>query len=130
MFFLGSFIGLIPGIGGSCIDWISYSHAKTSVKNNEDFGKGDIRGVIGPESSSNSKEGGALIPTLLFAIPGSGGTAVLMGGLILLGVEPGIQLINNRLDLFTQYLVTCYCKYFWSFNLCLFSKTNFIFNHY
>ena len=97
--FLGSFIGLIPGIGGSCIDWISYSHAKTSVKNNEDFGKGDIRGVIGPESSSNSKEGGALIPTLLFAIPGSGGTAVLMGGLILLGVEPGIQLINNRLDL-------------------------------
>ena len=99
VFFLGSFIGLIPGIGGSCIDWISYSHAKTSVKNNEDFGKGDIRGVIGPESSSNSKEGGALIPTLLFAIPGSGGTAVLMGGLILLGVEPGIQLINNRLDL-------------------------------
>jgi len=97
--FLGSFIGLIPGIGGSCIDWISYSHAKTSVKNNEEFGKGDIRGVIGPESSSNSKEGGALIPTLLFAIPGSGGTAVLMGGLILLGVDPGIKLITNRLDL-------------------------------
>ena len=97
--FIGSFIGMIPGIGGSCIDWISYSHAKTTVKNPENFGKGDVRGVIGPESSSNSKEGGALIPTLLFGIPGSGGTAVLMGGLILLGVDPGIQLIETKLDL-------------------------------
>ena len=97
--FIGSFIGLIPGIGGSCIDWISYSHAKTTVKNNENFGNGDIRGVIGPESSSNSKEGGALVPTLLFGIPGSGGTAILMGGLILLGVDPGIQMIDTQLDL-------------------------------
>jgi len=97
--FIGSFIGMIPGIGGSCIDWISYSHAKTTVKNAENFGKGDVRGVIGPESSSNSKEGGALIPTLLFGIPGSGGTAVLMGGLILLGVDPGIQLVETKLDL-------------------------------
>ena len=97
--FIGSFIGLIPGIGGSCIDWISYSHAKTTVKDNENFGNGDIRGVIGPESSSNSKEGGALIPTLLFGIPGSGGTAILMGGLILLGVDPGIQMVDTQLDL-------------------------------
>lgn len=97
--FIGSFIGLIPGIGGSCIDWISYSHAKTTVKDNENFGNGDIRGVIGPESSSNSKEGGALVPTLLFGIPGSGGTAILMGGLILLGVDPGIQMIDTQLDL-------------------------------
>jgi len=97
--FIGSFIGMIPGIGGSCIDWISYSHAKTTVRNAENFGKGDIRGVIGPEASSNSKEGGALIPTLLFGIPGSGGTAVLMGGLILLGVDPGIQLVETKLDL-------------------------------
>ena len=97
--FIGSLIGMIPGIGGSCIDWISYSHAKTTVKDADNFGKGDIRGVIGPESSSNSKEGGALIPTLLFGIPGSGGTAVLMGGLILLGVDPGIQLIETKLDL-------------------------------
>ena len=97
--FIGSFIGLIPGIGGSCIDWISYSHAKTTVKDNKNFGNGDIRGVIGPESSSNSKEGGALIPTLLFGIPGSGGTAILMGGLILLGVDPGIQMIDTQLDL-------------------------------
>ena len=97
--FIGSVIGLIPGIGGSCIDWISYSHAKTTVKNNENFGKGDIRGVIGPESSSNSKEGGALIPTLLFGIPGSGGTAILMGGLILLGVDPGITMVDTQLDL-------------------------------
>ena len=97
--FIGSFIGLIPGIGGSCIDWISYSHAKTTEKNTDNFGQGDIRGVIGPEASSNSKEGGALIPTLLFGIPGSGGTAVLMGGLILIGVDPGIQMVDTQLDL-------------------------------
>jgi len=97
--FIGSFIGMIPGIGGSCIDWISYSHAKTTEKNTDNFGQGDIRGVIGPEASSNSKEGGALIPTLLFGIPGSGGTAVLMGGLILVGVDPGIQMVDTQLDL-------------------------------
>jgi putative tricarboxylic transport membrane protein len=61
------------------------------------FGKGDIRGVIAPESSNNAKEGGTLVPTLLFGIPGSGTTAVLLGGFVLLGLQPGPRMLTDNL---------------------------------
>lgn len=96
---LGAIIGFIPGLGGSVIDWLSYGFAKQTEKNTENFGKGDIRGVIAPESSNNAKEGGALIPTLLFGIPGSGTTAMLLGGLTLMGVEAGPRMISTNLDI-------------------------------
>lgn len=96
---LGAIIGFIPGLGGSVVDWISYGFAKQTVKNSENFGKGDIRGVIAPESSNNAKEGGALIPTLLFGIPGSGTTAMLLGGLTLMGMQAGPRLLDTDLDL-------------------------------
>jgi TctA family transporter len=83
---LGSFIGFIPGLGGAVVDWIAYGVTKRTAKDNEGFGEGDIRGVIGPESANNAKEGGTMIPTLLFGIPGSGTTAILLGGLVLLGI--------------------------------------------
>ena len=83
---LGVAVGFIPGLGGAVVDWLSYGIAAQTSKNSEGFGKGDIRGVIAPESSNNAKEGGALIPTLLFGIPGSGTTAILLGGLVLLGL--------------------------------------------
>ncbi len=95
---LGVAVGFIPGLGGSVVDWISYGVAAQTSKNAESFGKGDIRGVIAPESSNNAKEGGALIPTLLFGIPGSGTTAVLLGGLVLLGLQPGPRMIRGDLD--------------------------------
>lgn len=96
---LGALIGFIPGLGGSVVDWISYGVAKQTVRNNENFGKGDIRGVIAPEGANNAKEGGALIPTLLFGIPGSGTTAILLGGLALMGLEAGPKLITSELSL-------------------------------
>lgn len=96
---LGAFIGFVPGLGGSVVDWLSYGLAKKTVKNSENFGKGDIRGVIAPESSNNAKEGGGLIPTLLFSVPGSGVTAVLLGGLVLLGIEPGPKMVTSELPL-------------------------------
>lgn len=94
---MGAALGMIPGIGGAVVDWITYGIAAQTSKNNENFGKGDIRGVIAPESANNAKEGGALIPTLLFGIPGSGGTAILLGGLILLGVQPGPGMVAENL---------------------------------
>ena len=94
---LGSTLGALPGIGGSVIDWIAYGLAKQSARDPERFGQGDIRGVIGPESANNAKEGGALIPTLLFGVPGSGTTAMLLGGLVLLGVQPGPSMIGENL---------------------------------
>ncbi len=102
---LGVIIGFIPGLGGAVVDWISYGIARQTVKNPEGFGKGDIRGVIAPESSNNAKEGGALIPTLLFGIPGSGGTAVLLGAFILLGLQPGPRMLKETGDLNITILI-------------------------
>ncbi|WP_010531847.1 tripartite tricarboxylate transporter permease [Lentibacillus jeotgali] len=92
---IGSLIGFVPGLGGSVVDWITYGITKQTAKANNNFGKGDIRGVIGPEGANNAKEGGALIPTLLFSIPGSGTTAILLGGLSLLGLQAGPRMVNE-----------------------------------
>lgn len=83
---IGVIIGVIPGLGGSVVDWIAYGHTVQSSKDKSQFGKGDIRGVIGPESSNNAKEGGGLVPTLLFGIPGSASMAVFIGGLSLIHI--------------------------------------------
>jgi TctA family transporter len=96
---IGCVVGALPGLGGSVIDWIAYSHVIQTSKNRETFGTGDIRGVIAPEAANNAKEGGALIPTILFGIPGSGSMALLLGGFILIGIEPGIELITTEGDL-------------------------------
>ena len=96
---LGTWIGFLPGLGGHVADWIAYGHAQTSVKNSETFGKGDVRGVIAPESANNSVKGGELIPTLAFGVPGSATMAILFGALLIAGVSPGKQLLTDRLDL-------------------------------
>ncbi len=84
--FIGVLVGMVPGLGGPVVDWIAYGIAVRTSKNNENFGKGDIRGVIAPEAANNAKECGALVPTMLFGIPGSSTTAILLGGLILMGI--------------------------------------------
>jgi putative tricarboxylic transport membrane protein len=96
---IGCMIGALPGLGGSVVDWIAYGHVKQTVKDTSMFGQGDIRGVLAPESANNAKEGGGLIPTLLFAIPGSGSMAVFLGGLTLIGLEPGPRMVEGKLDL-------------------------------
>jgi TctA family transporter len=96
---LGVFIGALPGLGGSVTNWVAYAHGMQTAKDRATFGKGDIRGVIGPESANNADNGGALMPTLMFGIPGSGSMAVFLGGLILIGVEPGIGMMERHLDL-------------------------------
>ncbi len=95
---IGVIVGVIPGLGGSVVDWIAYGHAVQSTKDKSKFGSGEIRGVIGPESSNNAKEGGGLVPTLIFGIPGSGSMAVFIGGLALLGYTAGPQMIQNDLN--------------------------------
>lgn len=96
---LGCVVGALPGLGGTVVDWIAYSHLKQTIKDSSRLGKGDIRGVIAPESANNAKEGGALIPTLLFGIPGSGNKVLLLGGFILVGIEPGLDMVTTHLDL-------------------------------
>ncbi len=102
---LGTLIGALPGLGGSVVDWIAYGHAvqTTKAKDKPEFGKGDVRGVIAPESANNAKEGGGLIPTLLFGIPGSGSMAVFLGGMVLIGLEPGPAMVGAELS--TTYTI-------------------------
>ena len=96
---IGCIVGALPGLGGSVVDWIAYGHVVQTSKNRETFGTGDVRGVLGPESANNAKEGGALVPTLLFGIPGSGSMAILLGGFVLIGIEPGIAMVTEHLNL-------------------------------
>lgn len=96
---LGAVIGAMPGLGGTVIDWLAYGHVVQTSRDKSQFGKGDIRGVIAPESANNAKEGGALIPTLLLGIPGSGTMALLLGGLVLIGVTPGRSMVTTNIDL-------------------------------
>ncbi len=103
---IGVIVGVIPGLGGSVVDWIAYGHTVQSAKDKSKFGSGDVRGVIGPESSNNAKEGGGLVPTLLFGIPGSGSMAIFIGALALLGtgIDVGPSMLENHLD-FTYSIV-------------------------
>lgn len=96
---IGTVIGAIPGLGGTVVDWIAYGHVVQTAKDKSLFGKGDIRGVLAPESANNAKEGGGLVPTLLFGIPGSGAMAVFLGGMVLLGIEAGPAMVSTDLDL-------------------------------
>ncbi|MBC6442519.1 MAG: tripartite tricarboxylate transporter permease [Rhodobacteraceae bacterium] len=99
---IGVVVGVIPGLGGSVVDWIAYGHAVQTTPDKSKFGSGEIRGVIGPESSNNAKEGGGLVPTLLFGIPGSGSMAIFIGAIALLGsgnVEVGPSMLKNNLDI-------------------------------
>jgi putative tricarboxylic transport membrane protein len=90
---IGTLIGAVPGLGGTVAAFLAYSGAMQISKNPETFGKGNIEGVIGPEASNNSKDGGALIPTLSFGIPGSAEMAVFLGVLVLHGMQPGPMLL-------------------------------------
>ena len=96
---IGAIIGMVPGLGGSAAAWLCYGHAVQSSKTPERFGHGAVEGVIAPETASNAKEGGSLLPTLFFGIPGSSGMAVMMGAFLILGIQPGPAMITKNLDL-------------------------------
>lgn len=96
---IGCLIGAMPGLGGAVAEWVAYGHVVQTARDKSNFGKGDIRGVLAPESANNSVQGGALIPTLLFGIPATGTMALFLGGMVLLGIQPGITMIDMHLDL-------------------------------
>ena len=94
---VGVWVGVLPGLGSSVADWFAYAHAVQTEKNTENFGKGDVRGVIAPESSNNAKEGGALIPTIAFGIPGSTSLALMLVAFISVGITPGSAMLTDQL---------------------------------
>ena len=96
---IGFIIGVLPGAGGTIASIMSYTTEKRLSKNPEEFGKGAIEGVAGPEAANNSDTAGAMVPLLTLGIPGGGATAVLMGAFIMYGIQPGPLLFQNRPDL-------------------------------
>ncbi len=96
---IGFIIGVLPGAGGTIASIMSYTTEKRLSKHPEEFGKGAIEGVAGPESANNSDTAGAMVPLLTLGIPGGGATAVLMGAFIMYGIQPGPLLFQNRPDL-------------------------------
>lgn len=95
---IGSFIGILPAEGATVASMIGYSEAKRWSKNPEEFGKGAIEGIAGAEAANNAATGGAMVPTLVLGIPGSGTTAVILVGLMVHGLRPGPHLFTEQLD--------------------------------
>ena len=99
---IGVFVGIMPGAGGGVAQWMAYAHAVQSATDSKErggFGKGDIRGVLGPGAANNSKEGGELIPTVAFGVPGSGAMAILLSGFLIMGIMPGPEMLTKHLSL-------------------------------
>lgn len=90
---IGTYIGIIPGMGGGVSQWIAYAHAVQSSPDQERFGKGAVEGVLGPGAANNSSLGGALIPTIAFGVPGSVSTAILLGAFLIMGLVPGPDML-------------------------------------
>lgn len=93
---IGTIVGIIPGVGGSVANWLAYGQAVQTARDPEKFGTGDVRGVIAPEAANNAKDGGALVPTLIFGIPGSSEFAILLGALTIHGIQPGPRLLMDN----------------------------------
>ena len=93
---LGTFIGILPALGATTAAMIAYVETKRWSKHKEEFGKGAIEGVAGPEAANNAAVGGAMVPTLALGIPGSTTTAIILAGLIVQGVRPGPHLFTEQ----------------------------------
>ncbi len=105
---LGFLIGVLPGAGGTIASFLAYVSEKKLSKNPNAFGKGEIRGIAAPEAANNAASGGAFVPLLSLGIPGSGTTAVMLGALMVLGIQPGPLLMADHPDVFWGVIASMY----------------------
>ncbi|AGB39063.1 tripartite tricarboxylate transporter permease [Natronococcus occultus] len=109
---VGSLIGSIPGAGGDIASFVTYNEAKRWVKNaTPEFGDGNIKGVAAAESGNNSSTAGALVPTLTLGIPGDSVTAILIGALLVHGIQPGPGLFDDEPGLVFSIFVGFFLVY-------------------
>jgi TctA family transporter len=97
--FIGVWVGIVPGIGSQVVDWLAYGHAAQTSKNAGNFGRGDVRGVIAPESANDAKDGGDLITTLLLGFPQGVVTALFIVALLAWGFLPGPEMVKKNADM-------------------------------
>lgn len=102
---IGTFIGMIPGAGGDISCYVAYGEAKRFAKKGDKFGEGEIKGVAAAETANNATTGGAMIPLLTLGIPGDAVTAVMLGALMVQGLQPGPLLFEHHADIvYTLFL--------------------------
>jgi putative tricarboxylic transport membrane protein len=93
---IGTLIGVLPALGATTAAIIAYNEVRRFSRHKEEFGKGAIEGIAGPEAANNGAVGGSMVPTLALGIPGSATTAIILAGLIVQGVRPGPHLFNEQ----------------------------------
>lgn len=96
---IGAIIGILPALGGPVAQWIAYGFAKRTVRDSSRFGSGDVRGLMAAQAAVASNKPGALIPTLVFGVPGDVVMALLMGAFLILGIRPGPEMVSTNLHL-------------------------------
>ena len=94
---IGVGVGMVPGVGGSVAQFLAYGHAQQTSKHPEEFGHGSIEGVIAAGAVNNAKDSGSLIPTVAFGIPGGAATAVLLSAFLVVGLDPGPEMLTSDL---------------------------------
>ena len=105
---IGTAIGILPGVGATTAAFIGYSEAVRWSKHPEKFGTGVPEGIAGPETANNAATGGAMVPLLTLGIPGSATTAVMIGGFLVHGLQPGPMLFMNQPKLMYSIFIAMY----------------------
>jgi putative tricarboxylic transport membrane protein len=118
---LGTIIGIIPATGGAIASFMAYNEAKRFSKDPDSFGKGNLAGIAAPESANNGTTGGAMIPLITLGIPGDVVTAVMLGALLLIGVQPGPLLFTQTPHIVNALFVGFLLAQFLMFGLGLLS---------
>jgi putative tricarboxylic transport membrane protein len=106
--FLGYFVGILPAAGATPGSLMAYGVAKSISKDPKSFGKGNVEGVVAPEAANNSASTGSMLPMLTLGIPGSPTTAILLGGMVIWGLEPGPRLFVNNQDFVWALIASLY----------------------
>ncbi|MAU19716.1 MAG: tricarboxylate transporter [Martelella sp.] len=97
--FIGYGIGILPGAGGSMAAFVSYAVARSSSRKPQEYGNGSREGIAAAETGNNAMCGGAFVPMLMFGIPGDPTTAIVLGVLVINGLQPGPRLLENQAEL-------------------------------
>lgn len=106
--FLGYFVGLLPAAGATPASIMAYGFAKTLSKDPDSYGKGNVDGVVAPESANNAASTGSMLPMLTLGIPGSPTTAILLGGMVIWGLEPGPRLFVEQTEFVWGLIASLY----------------------
>lgn len=106
--FLGYFVGILPAAGATPGSLMAYGVAKTISKDPDSYGKGNVDGVVAPEAANNAASTGSMLPMLTLGIPGSPTTAILLGGMVIWGLEPGPMLFVNNTEFVWGLIASLY----------------------